>query len=53
MKTLIKNGLVLLWEDSGWKIEKKDILISGSRIESILNPDSNSSELCTFNSELS
>ena len=53
MKTLIKNGLVLLWDDSGWKIEKKDILISGSRIESILNPDSNPSELCTLNSELS
>ena len=52
-RLLIKNGLVLLWEDSGWKIEKKDILISGSRIESILNPDSNPSELCTLNSELS
>ena len=35
MKTLIKNGLVLLWDGSGWKIEQKNILIDGSRIASV------------------
>ena len=35
MKTLIKNGLVLLWDESGWKIEQKNILIDGSRIASV------------------
>lgn len=35
MKTLIQNGLVLLADGSGWKTEKKDVLISGSRIESV------------------
>ena len=35
MKTLIKNGLVLLWDEADWKIEKKDILIDGNRIVSV------------------
>ena len=35
MKTLIKNGLVLLRDGSGWKTEQKDILINGNRIERI------------------
>ena len=35
MKTLIQNGLVLLREGTGWKTEKKDVLINGNRIESI------------------
>lgn len=35
MKTLIKNGLVLLWDGAGWKIEQKNILIDGSRIASV------------------
>ena len=42
MKTLIQNGLVLLQDGSGWKTEKKDVLIDGNRIESIgtsLNPE--------------
>ena len=40
MKTLIKNGLVLLQEDAGWKTEKKDLLIEGNRIAKILEPGS-------------
>ena len=32
MKTLIKNGLVLLRDGEGWKTEKKDVLIDGNRI---------------------
>ena len=32
MKTLIKNGLVLLYGASGWRIEKTDLLIDGNRI---------------------
>ena len=35
MKTVIKNGLVLLYDESGWRYEKKDILINGNRIEGI------------------
>ena len=35
MKTLIKNGLVLLWDGAGWSIEQKNILIDGSRIASV------------------
>ena len=35
MKTLIKNGLALLWDESGWRYEKKDILINGNRIECV------------------
>ena len=35
MKTLIKNGLALLWDGSGWKIEQKNILINGSLIASV------------------
>lgn len=35
MKTLIKNGLVLLLGESGWRCEKKDLLISGNRIERV------------------
>lgn len=35
MKTLIQNGLVLLFDGTGWKTEKKDVLISGSRIERV------------------
>ena len=38
MKTLIKNGLVLLYDESGWRCEKKDILINGNRMEKI-GPD--------------
>ena len=32
MSTLIKNGLVLLYDGSGWKTEKKDVRIDGNRI---------------------
>ncbi len=32
MKTLIQNGLVLLYEEGGWRYEKNDILIDGSKI---------------------
>ena len=42
MKKLIKNGLALLRSESGWKCEKKDVLINGNRIERIapsLDPD--------------
>ena len=35
MKTLIRNGLVLLWDGAGWNIEQKNILIDGSRIASV------------------
>ena len=35
MKTLIKNGLVLLRDGAGWKTEKQDILIEGNRIAEI------------------
>ena len=35
MKTLIKNGLVLLWDGAGRNIEQKNILINGSRIASV------------------
>ena len=35
MKTLIKNGLVLLWDGAGWNIEQKNILIDGSCIASV------------------
>ena len=35
MKTLIKNGLVLLWDRAGWRIEEKNILIDGSWIASV------------------
>lgn len=35
MKTLIKDGLVLLYDESGWRYEKQNILISGNRIEKI------------------
>ena len=35
MKTLIKNGLVLLRDGAGWKTEKQDILIEGNRIAKI------------------
>ena len=33
MKTLIRNGLLLLHGESGWRTEKQDLLINGSRIE--------------------
>ena len=33
MKTLIKNGLVLLYDNSGWRYEKKDILIDVVLVE--------------------
>ncbi|MBR4474523.1 MAG: amidohydrolase [Oscillospiraceae bacterium] len=36
MKTLIKNGLVLLRDSSGWKLEYTDILITDTRITSLL-----------------
>ncbi|MBQ6248168.1 MAG: amidohydrolase, partial [Kiritimatiellae bacterium] len=32
MKTLIQNGLVLLWDEGGWRYEKLDILLDGNRI---------------------
>ena len=35
MRTLIKNGLVLLRDESGWKTEKKDIVIRDNRIEAV------------------
>ena len=35
MKTLIKDGLVLLKDGNGLKIEKNDILISGNMIEAV------------------
>ena len=35
MTTLIKNGLALLWDDAGWKIEPADILIDGNRIAAV------------------
>ena len=35
MKTLIKNGLVLLQDGAGWQAEEKDVLLRDSRIESI------------------
>ena len=35
MKTLIRNGLVLMYDESGWRCEKKDIVISGNRIEEL------------------
>lgn len=35
MKTLIKNGLALLCDGSGWRQEKKDILIDENRIARI------------------
>lgn len=35
MKTLIKDGLVLLKDGDGYKIEKNDILINGNTIEAI------------------
>lgn len=33
MKTLIRNGLVLMHDPSGWHCERQDVLISGNRIE--------------------
>ena len=44
MRTVIKNGLVLLSYKSGWKIEKKDIVIRDNRIEELA--DSSSAEGC-------
>ncbi len=35
MKTLIKNGLVLLYDGSGFRCEKKDVLINDNKIEKI------------------
>ena len=35
MRTLIKYGLVLLYDESGWRYEKKDILIRDNRIEKV------------------
>ncbi len=35
MKIKIRNGLVLLYDGSGWHYEKKDILINGNRIERV------------------
>ena len=32
MKKLIKNGLVLLYDESGWRCERADVLVDGSRI---------------------
>lgn len=35
MKTLIQNGLALLCDESGWRIERADILIEGNAIAAI------------------
>ena len=35
MKTWIKNGLVLRYDEQGWRYEKIDLLINGNRIERI------------------
>lgn len=35
MKIVIKNGLVLLYDNSGWHYEKRDVLIEGNRISKI------------------
>ena len=35
MKTLIQNGRVLLYDESGWSLGEKDILINGNRIERV------------------
>ena len=35
MRILVKNGLVLLYDGSGWRYEKKDVVIRGSRIEAV------------------
>lgn len=35
MKTLIRNGLVLLLDETGWRTERKDLLINGNIIETI------------------
>lgn len=35
MKTLIQNGLALLWDENGWRCEKADLLIDGNRIARI------------------
>lgn len=35
MRKLIKNGLVLLYDESGWKIEKKDVVIRDNKIEAV------------------
>ena len=35
MKILIQNGLVLLYDENGWRTEKQDVLIDGNRIERI------------------
>ena len=35
MKTLIRNGLVLLRDGDGWKTEKADVLVEGNRIAKI------------------
>lgn len=32
MKTLIKNGLALLYEDGAWNVLKRDVLIDGNKI---------------------
>lgn len=32
MKTLIRNGRALLWDEGGWRVEPADILIDGNRI---------------------
>ena len=37
MSTLIKDGLVLLKDGRGYKIEKKDILIDGNRIAAVMS----------------
>jgi 5-methylthioadenosine/S-adenosylhomocysteine deaminase len=44
MRTVIKNGQVLLGDESGWKIEKKDIVIRDNRIEGLA--DYSSAEGC-------
>ena len=37
MRTLIRNGLVLLYDASGWRYEKKDIVIRDNRIEAVVS----------------
>ena len=35
LRTLISNGLLLLDDEAGWKLEKKDVIINDNRIEQI------------------
>lgn len=37
MKTLIKNGEVLMWGDGGFEVKRGDVVVNGKRIEKVLN----------------